>query len=326
MSRDLETDNGPRALFKQTKNTKVRIKKNLTLVIAMLATSPPLLEFDLLRSFVAIAESGSFTRAAEQVFRSPAAVSMQIKRLEETLGKSLFLREARQVRLTADGEVLLSYSRRLLKLNEEAVSQFVAPTIEGTVCFGSPEDIANSVLPRVLAQFARSHPAVAVNVIAGSSTELLSRLDSGELDMALLTAGNVGQDPTRGEVVYTEPLVWATRSGGLAVENHPLPLAVASRGCCWRTMALNALDKQGIEYRIAYTCDQSSGMQAAMEADLAIAPIPQSHMRAPFVQVDAKWELPELGEYQLLFEHRKELGPAGNALASYIVNAWKTPR
>ncbi len=294
--------------------------------MALLANTPPLLEFDLLRSFVAIAESGSFTRAAEQVFRSPAAVSMQIKRLEETLGKSLFLREARQVRLTSEGEVLLSYSRRLLRLNEEAVSQFVTPTIEGTVCFGSPEDLATGVLPKVLAQFARSHPAVAVNVIAGSSTELLSLLDTGELDMALLTAGNVGQDPTRGEIVFTEPLIWACRSGGLAVEKTPLPLAVASRGCCWRTMALEALDKQDIEYRIAYTCDQSSGMQAAVEADLAIAPLPLSHMRAPFVPVDAKLGLPEIGEYQLLFEHRKELGPAGNALARYIVNAWKTPR
>lgn len=294
--------------------------------MALFASTPPLLEFDLLRSFVAIAESGSFTRAAEQVFRSPAAVSMQIKRLEETLGKSLFLREARQVRLTAEGEVLLSYSRRLLRLNEEAVSQFVAPTIEGTICFGSPEDLATGVLPKVLAQFARSHPAVAVNVIAGSSTELLSLLDAGELDMALLTAGNVGQDPTRGEVVFTEPLIWANRSGGVAAEKTPLPLAVASRGCCWRTMALEALDKQGIDYRIAYTCDHSAGMQAAMEADLAIAPLPQSHMRAPFVQVDANLGLPEIGEYQLLFEHRKALGPAGNALARYIVDAWKTPR
>lgn len=294
--------------------------------MSLFASTPPLLEFDLLRSFVAIAESGSFTRAAQQVFRSPAAVSMQIKRLEETLGKSLFLREARQVRLTPEGEVLLSYSRRLLKLNEEAVSQFVAPTIEGTVCFGSPEDIATRVLPKVLAQFARSHPSVAVNVMVGSSSEMLRRLDSGELDMALMTGGNVGQDPTRGEVIFTEPLVWACRNGGLAAETTPLPLAVASRGCCWRSMALEALDKQGIDYRIAYTCDHSAGMEAAMEADLAIAPIPSSHMRAPFTHVDAHLGLPKLGDYQLLFERREGLGPAGQALASYIIDAWKTPR
>ncbi len=293
--------------------------------MSLFTNTPPLLEFDLLRSFVAIAESGSFSRAAQQVFRSPAAVSMQIKRLEETLGKSLFLREARQVRLTSEGELLLSYSRRLLRLNEEAVSQFIAPTIEGTVCFGSPEDIATRVLPKVLAQFARSHPSVAVNVMVGSSSEMLRRLDSGEIDMALMRGGNIGQDPTRGEVIFTEPLVWASRNAGLAAEKKPLPLAVANRGCCWRTMALEALDKQGIEYRIAYTCDHSAGMEAAMEADLAIAPIPRSHMRAPFVHIDANLGLPKLGEYQLLFEKREGLGPAGQALASYIIDAWKTP-
>jgi DNA-binding transcriptional LysR family regulator len=91
-------------------------------------------------------------------------------------------------------------------------------------------------------------------------------------------------------------------------------------------MALEALDKQGIEYRIAYTCDHSAGMEAAMEADLAIAPVPRSHMRAPFVHVDANLGLPKLGEYQLLFEKREGLGPAAQALASCIIDAWKTPR
>jgi DNA-binding transcriptional LysR family regulator len=286
--------------------------------------APPLLEFDLLKSFVAIAESGSFTRAAQQVFRSPAAVSMQIRRLEETLGHSLFERKARKVRLTTQGEVLLRYSRRLLKLNEEAVSQFVAPAIEGTVCFGSPDDLGTRVLPMVLAQFARSHPGVSVNVIVSSSVEMARRLDAGEIDMALMTAGNDGQDPGRGKVIYSEPLVWAYRQGGLAPEQTPLPLALARQGCCWRKMALDALDKQGRSYRIAYTCDHSAGMEAAMQADLAIAPIPKSQLRAPFIEAEAGHDLPEIGEYQLLFECREGLGPAAEALASYIIEAWKT--
>ncbi len=286
---------------------------------------PPLLEFDLLKSFVAIAESGSFTRAAQQVYRSPAAVSMQIKRLEQMLGQSLFVREARRVHLTAEGELLLGYSRRLLKLNQEVVSQFVAPTLEGTVRFGSPDDLGTRVLPMVLAQFARSHPAVAVNVIVGSSLVMLDQLDKGELDMALITAGNVGQDPSRGKVIFSEPLVWTCRNGGLAAEQRPLPLAVANVGCCWRSMALDALDKQGIPYRIAYNCNHSTGMEAAMQADLAISPLPESQLRPPFVEVDEKLGLPSPGEYQLLFERRENLGPAAEALAGYIIDAWKTP-
>ena len=282
--------------------------------------TPPLLEFDVLRSFVAIAESGSFTRAAQQVYRSPAAISMQIKRLEETLGHSLFIREARRVRLTPEGEKLLGFGRRLLKLNEEAVSQFVAPSIEGTVYFGSPDDIGTQVLPMALAQFARSHPAVAVNVIVGGSIEMLRRVDAGELDLALITAGNIGQDPTRGEVIYTEPLVWAGREGGVAQEQIPLPLAAANHGCCWRKMALDALDNQDISYRIAYTCDHCAGMEAAMYADLAIAPLPISQIKDPFVQIEG---LPEIGEYQILMVHKDRIGSAAETLAGYITEFFR---
>ena len=137
----------------------------------------PLLDSEVLRTFVTIAESGSFTRAAQQLFRTPSALSMQIKRLEEILGQNLFVREARQVRLTAEGEVLLGYSRRLLKLNAEAVTQFLAPALEGRVGLGITDDVVWRVLPTVLAQFARSHPAVQVDVIVGRSVELLARLD-----------------------------------------------------------------------------------------------------------------------------------------------------
>jgi len=105
----------------------------------------PLLDSEVLRTFVTIAESGSFTRAAQQLFRTPSALSMQIKRLEETLGQSLFIREARRVSLTPEGEVLLGYGRRLLKLNEEAVGRFLAPSLEGSVRLGTPDDVARAI-------------------------------------------------------------------------------------------------------------------------------------------------------------------------------------
>ncbi|BBI64720.1 hypothetical protein HSBAA_60260 [Vreelandella sulfidaeris] len=139
----------------------------------------PLLDSEVLRTFVMIAESGSFTRAAQQLFRTPSALSMQIKRLEETLGQTLFVREARYVRLTAEGEMLLGYGRRLLKLNAEAVTQFLAPTLEGRVGLGITDDVVGRILPTVLTQFARSHPAVQVDVVVGRSIDLLARLDEG---------------------------------------------------------------------------------------------------------------------------------------------------
>ena len=278
----------------------------------------PLLDTDVLRTFVAIAESGSFTRAAQQVFRTPSALSMQIKRLEETLGQPLFVREARQVRLTPEGETLLSFGRRLLKLNEEAVSQFLAPSLEGKVRFGTPDDVGTRILPGLLAQFARSHPSVQVDVVVGRSADLIDQLDNDELDLTLVTAGNQGQDPSRGEVVHTEPLVWAGREGGIAVQRAPLPVSLAAHGCCWRSMALNALDKAGIDYRIAYTSIHCAGQEAAMVADLAISAFPQSLVKPPLTRLGAQSGLPPLGDYQILLLRRDGLGSASETLAGYV--------
>lgn len=284
----------------------------------------PLLDSDVLRTFVAIAESGSFTRAARQVFRTPSALSMQIKRLEETLGQSLFAREARQVRLTPEGEILLSYGRRLLKLNEEAVMHFLTPSLEGTVRFGTPDDVGSRILPWVLAQFARSHPAVQVDVVVGGrNVDMLERLDAGELDLALLTAGSEGQDSAHGEIVHTEPLAWACLDGGVARERSPLPLALANHGCAWRAMALSALDRSGVAYRIAYTSQSCAGQEAALLADLAVAPLPLSLIRAPLRKLEASAGLPSIGEYQILMVRGTDCGSVSDALAGHIADAFR---
>lgn len=279
----------------------------------------PLLDTDVVRTFVAIAECGSFTRAAKQVFRTPSALSMQIKRLEEILGHVLFVREARHVRLTPEGEVLLGYGRRLLRLNEEAIHQFLTPTLEGRVSFGTSDDVGSRILPGVLAQFARSYPAVQVDVVVGSSRQHLDRLDSGELDMALVTIGNDGQE-RRGEVVHTEPLVWAGREGGIAANRSPLPVALASHGCVWRRTALDALDEAHMPYRVAYTCDNCFGQEAAMLADLAVAPFPVSLVRPPLRKLDREG-LPALAKYQIALV-RSGGNPVHDALAGHVKEAF----
>lgn len=283
----------------------------------------PLLDSEVVRTFVAIAESGSFTRAARQVFRTPSALSMQIKRLEETLGQTLFVREARQVRLTPEGEVLLSYGRRLLKLNEEAVTHFLTPSLEGTVRFGTPDDVGSRILPRVLAQFARSHPAVQVDVVVGRSIDMLERLDEGELDLALITAGTEGQGTAHGDIVHTEPLVWACLDGGVAHERSPLPLALANHGCAWRAMALSALDRSGVAYRIAYTCESCAGQEAALLADLAVTPLPLSMALPPIRKLDRDDGLPSIGEYHVQLIRGVSNGPVSEVLAGYVIEAFR---
>ena len=286
-------------------------------------TPPPLLDTDVLRSFVAIAESGSFTRAARQVFRTPSALSMQIKRLEETLGHPLFVREARQVRLTPEGEMLLGYGRRLLKLNQEAVARFLTPALDGVVRLGTPDDIGTRILPQVLSRFASGHPAVQVEVVAGRSGELVGRMAEEKLDLVLVTEGNDDLAPGLGEVVHTEPLVWAGREGGVAVQRSPLPLALASHGCAWRSMALAALDQAGMDYRIAYSSENCAGQEAAMLADLAVAPFPRSLVRPPLRRLGSECGLPPLGNYRLALLRGEPLSPAAEALAARVVEAFR---
>lgn len=290
---------------------------------ALESASLPLLDTEVLRTFVAIAEGGSFTRAARQMFRTPSALSMQIKRLEDTLGRPLFVRNARRVSLTVEGEVLLGYARRLLRLNEEAVSRFLVPALEGRVCFGTPDDVGTRVLPGVLALFARSHPAVQVDVMVGRSGDMLRRLDDGEMDLALVTAGNEGIEDGRGEVVHAEPLVWAGREGGIAHQRSPLPLALAQQGCAWRRLALDSLDRAGIPYRVAYTSEHCAGQEAAMLADLAVAPFPASLVRAPLRRLDREPTLPPLDTYRILLVRSPAGGAAAEALANHVVDAFR---
>ena len=284
-------------------------------------TSLPLLDSDVLRTFVTVAESGSFTHAAPQLFRTPSALSMQIKRLEETLGQKLFVREARSVRLTAEGEMLLGYSRRLLKLNAEAVSKFLAPTLEGRVSVGITDAVAEHILPNILAQFARSYPAVQVDVAVGHSMDLMPKLDDGEIDLALVMGGEPGS-ARRGDVILTESLVWVGREDGDAMLRTPLPVTLAKHGCAWRRIALNALNKSGIDYRIAYSCDHCASQEAAMMADLAITAFPKRLIRPPFKRLTHE-SLPPLADYQVMLVKRAGRDNASEILAGHISQAFR---
>ncbi len=280
--------------------------------------STPLLESDLLRTFVAIAESGSFTRSARIVHRSTAAVSMQVRRLETLLGCALFLREPRQARLTADGERLLGYARRMLALNAETVAQFSQHRVTGRVRFGTPFDVGNGILPDVLGAFARDYPEVEVEVCVGRSAELIARLDADELDLTLINSGNDGVDDGRGELIHAEALVWAGLDGGRAAQRTPLPLALASSGCAWRRAGTSALERHGRDYRIAYSSEQSAGQEAAVKADLAIAVLPRSLVRPPLRQLGAEQGLPELGQFQVRLLCTSQTTPAVSAIAEHL--------
>ena len=273
------------------------------------------LDTDVLRSFVAIAEAGSFTAAARQVHRTPSALSMQIKGLEHTLAQTLFVREARRVRVTEHGEMLLSYARRLLQLNAEAVSHFLAPAVEGQVSLGLPDDLGRRVLPRALGQLAREYPQVMVNVVAGGSADLSERVAAGDLDLALISAGSNETDAHPGDIVATEHMVWVGLPDGRAAYRRPLPLALANHGCAWRASALAALDAADIDYRIAYSSESGAGQSAAALADLAVAALPAGLVGPPLV---ALRELPALAATHIALIRRPDAGTAADTLADCL--------
>lgn len=277
----------------------------------------PLLDLDVLRTFVAIAETGSFTTAANAVFRTPSAVSMQIKKLEDILGRAVFSRDARSVSLTTDGEMLLGYARRMLAINREAVSKFIIPDITGVVRLGSPDDYGERVLPHVLKRFAQSHPSIAVDVIIDQSSNLRRRMDDRTLDITLLTNSfKVSMEGT--EVLLTEPIVWAGAKGGCAHLREPLPVSLWEEGCAWRAGALEALGREGRNFRVAYMSAHTAGQRAAIMADLAVAPLPKSFLGCEMVELSNKDGMPDIGTYSLAMIVAQDASPPVQAAAEHI--------
>src|SRR5499426_4288619 len=146
-----------------------------------------LIDIDQLRTFIAIAETGSFTRAAEVVHKTQSAVSMQMKRLEERLGRPMFARDGRSSKLSEDGERLLDYARRIVKLNVEALAAFSDAELTGRVRLGVPDDYADRYLPEIMARFSRAYPAIELTVICEETISLLERIKSNEIDLAIIT-------------------------------------------------------------------------------------------------------------------------------------------
>jgi DNA-binding transcriptional LysR family regulator len=290
--------------------------------------SPPApsatLDIDVLKSVVAVADTGTITLAAPRVGRTPAALSMQIKKLEETLGHLLFDRTSGGMRLTAAGERLMPHARRLIDAERAALEEFRTPDLEGEVTVGIIDDFAGVSLTSVLAAFAKSHPRVMVNVTMGPSAELAPKLDRGEVDLAVLTPGCAVPWRSEDRTLYEEPLVWVGREGGEAWRRRPLPLAISAAGCAWRRQALESLDRAGIAWRMAYSSEYYAAQKAAIAADLAIAPMPRSLVESGFVRLGAAEKLPDPGMARIALRITGDAAPEGcvAALAERIIETF----
>ena len=276
------------------------------------------LDIDLLRAFVAVADTLSFTHAAQRLDRVQSAVSMQVQRLEDIVGKRLFARHRRMVALTYEGEVLLGYARRILQLNEEALEKLGQASLEGVVRLGAT-DMSTCFLPDVLSHFAQAYPRVQLEVHCDRSWHLLDAIDANELDLALVTqeCGRLG-----GKIVRQEPLVWVAARGHLVHEADPLPLAVFAPGCAYREAALRALDASDRKWRIAYSSPSQAALKAAVWAGLAVTVMAQSTVRKDFRVLGSDEGLPSLPLFEIrLYQARDELTAPVAKLADTIVKS-----
>ncbi|HTW28021.1 MAG TPA: LysR substrate-binding domain-containing protein [Acetobacteraceae bacterium] len=282
------------------------------------------LDPDLLRAFTFVAEEGSFTRAARRIGRTQSAVSMQLQRLESALGQRLLLRhKGGAVQLTAHGQYLLARAREVLALNDEIWGTFRAPPISGSVRLGTPDDYALRYLPPILKRFADTHPAVEVEVLCASSTEVVERLRAGELDLTLVSEGN--EPPNWPSVpLWRGPLHWITAERFAPHRQDPLPLALAYDHCSWRAAALRALQQAGRHYRIAYTSGSQAGTHAPVMAGLAITVSTISWLPEGLRTMRPDEGMPPLPEFGiLLLQGREPRQTVAEALAQAIVAGFK---
>ena len=230
------------------------------------------LDIDLLRSFAAVADSGSFTAAAELVARTQSAVSVQIKRLEEILGRRVFERTSRSLALTGAGETLLGYARRILELNDESVRRIAEPPVAGVIRLGITEYFVPTELPRILARFAAAYPGVQLEVRMGISSELRDAMSAGALDAAILRLA----PRERPKAIWSEPLVWVAREGGAPARGEAVPLALLPAPCWLREHALDSMKRLKRQWQLAFTGSSMASVRAAVSAGLGVSILPLS--------------------------------------------------
>ncbi|MFC7705252.1 LysR family transcriptional regulator [Plastorhodobacter daqingensis] len=280
---------------------------------------PRNLDMTALRSFVAVADAGGVTRAAGFLNLTQSAVSMQIKRLEESLGLQLLDRSGRGVELTAAGEQLLGYARRMLSLNDEVFSRLTHQAYEGEIVLGVPSDIVYPSIPQVMQRFAAEFPRMRVHLLSSYTRRLKALFARGECDLILTTEDAV--DPG-GETLTELKLVWIGAPGGTAWRQRPLPLAF-EHNCIFRTGVQQALDRAGIPWVMAVESDSTRSVEASVSADFAVHTLVEGAEPRYLEPVQHGGALPDLASTQINMYVSEAHGKVVAELAALLRAAYR---
>ncbi|MBB3658558.1 DNA-binding transcriptional LysR family regulator [Rhizobium sp. BK650] len=274
-------------------------------------------DLDLLRTFAAVIDAGGFTRAAERIHLTQSTVSQQIKKLEVNIGHNLLLRDKSTggIQTTEEGEVFLSYARRLLATAEEAMDVMRRPSAPKTVRLGVPEDFAGRRLIDLLSGFSAASPHIRLDTVSGWSAELRRLLDAGEIDLALIK-----REPGDGAclVSWKEDLVWV-ESMSRPVKDETVPLAVFPVGCIYRERAIRFIERSGRRWRIAYTSQGLMGVQAAVASGLGISLLPSDAVLPEHRQLGAEDGFdPQPASELALVKGKLRLSTESRSLADFL--------
>jgi len=276
------------------------------------------LQTDLLRTFVAVVDLGGHTKAGEALGRSQPAISLQMRRLEQLIGAQLLVQEGRNLRLTADGEVLLSHARELVRLNDEVVGYFRRSVISGVLRIGLPSDYAVAFLQGELTNFSRNFPEVSLEIHCDWSREILDQLHSDELDIAFaMTATKSVPYLSR---AWVERPIWAAAKDFVVDPDAPVPLAAHPEGCDYRTRMIQALDAAKRRWRITYTGPGITGLQNAVLNGFGVSALTRPTLLKGMRVLGEKDGFPPLEEIRVgLFYKHPRLSDAGLRLVNFLV-------
>lgn len=274
-----------------------------------------------LECFLAVIETGSFTRAAAKVSRTQSAVSQQISKLEAQVGKPLFLR-GKNLTLTPEGEILLSYARKIIQLNNEAMDRFTEPQLQGDVRFGLPEDFASVFLSDVLTGYALLHPRILLNIECDLTLNLFNRFKKKEFDLVLVKM-NRPEDFPNGIDVWSETLEWVGNKDLFESIDQPVPLVLSPQPCVYRRRAIDALEKINKKWRIVFSSHSYTGTLAAVKARMGVTVLPRNMIPAGLEIIRTNKAIPNLDDthISLLKHHDKNL--AVNSFEKFVINKLK---
>jgi len=285
----------------------------------------PMLDPVLLRTFLAVAQTRSFTQAAERLGRRQSTVSQQVRKLEQQAGRRLFVRDTHSVAMTIDGEAMVEFAHSVLEAVDRAQRYFAGSQLRGQLRFGTSEDFVASRLPEVLGEFVRTHPLVDLELTVGLSGELIEKLGRGELD---LVCGKRRPGEDRGHVVWRDKLVWVAHEGWRMETPLPVPLILYSPPSITRDIALAALARERRSWRIVCTSGSLSGLRAAALSGLGVTAVARGLIPPGLSEIAGAVNLPDLGEIEfvLLGAVRTMRGPAAELAQAILASGNRLQR